>query len=63
VCLTANSEIQLFQYRERIIIFSPSDNYAEDMDKAILRSIMQLMVFFYFYPSFFILLFNSPCSS
>jgi len=33
---------ELYLYRDRIIIFNPSENSAEDMDKVILRSVMKL---------------------
>jgi hypothetical protein len=36
--------IQLCAYRDRISIFNPSLNAAEDMDKVILRSIMKVKV-------------------
>eukprot|EP00026_Physarum_polycephalum_P001425 Phypoly_transcript_01426.p1 GENE.Phypoly_transcript_01426~~Phypoly_transcript_01426.p1 ORF type:complete len:856 (+),score=89.64 Phypoly_transcript_01426:115-2682(+) len=37
-----NQMEELYLYRDRIIIFNPAENSAEDMDKVILRSIMKL---------------------
>lgn len=47
ICFNFLTIFQIFLARKYITVFNPNENATEDMDKAILRSILRIHVLFY----------------